>query len=127
MYLGVLPVPGVGHGVRRRQRLVRPHRVCGTHRPRLQHDPRGPSHWYLPPSPTTALHRTAPLHKIHHQTAKTHNHLLFAIRRAKLRSRAISRSKGTLRLHRSLFSKNILFIKILNNNVSFILYPLPSI
>lgn len=37
-HLGVLPMPGVGHGVRRRQRLVRPHRVSGARRPRLQHD-----------------------------------------------------------------------------------------
>lgn len=38
VYLCVFPVPRVGHGVRRRQRLVRPHRVCGARRPRLQHD-----------------------------------------------------------------------------------------
>lgn len=38
VYLGVFSVPRVGHGVRRRQRLVRPHRVCGARWPRLQHD-----------------------------------------------------------------------------------------
>lgn len=78
LYLSVLPVPGVGHGVRRRQRLVRPHRVCGTHRPRLQHDTRDSSHWYMSPC-TTALHHTAPLHSKPARTATNIHSGLFTL------------------------------------------------
>lgn len=61
-YLSVLPVSGVGHGVRRRQRLVRPHRVSGAHRPSFQHDtPRPPAAGGCPSASPAHPHRTASL------------------------------------------------------------------
>lgn len=53
-YLCSFAVPGVGHGVGRRQRLAGPHRVRGARRPRLQHDTRAAR----TPPPSSLIHRT---------------------------------------------------------------------
>lgn len=59
-HLSVLPVSGVGHGVRRRQRLVRPHRFSGAHRPSFQHDtPRLPAAGGCSSASPPHHHRTA--------------------------------------------------------------------
>lgn len=110
-----LPVAGAGHGVRRRQRLVGPHRVCGAHRARLQHDPRGSAlsrlHHDRPALPHT-IHSPPPHQIDTHNTLHHKNQLLFTMGREKIRSKASLQRKEKCtepRIHTSLRENDVVW------------------